>query len=109
MSLAESNSVLRRVGLFAGPVVALLIFLLMPEQYASIGGDLIAMEHSTRTIAACVGWMAIWWITEAIPVYATALLPLAILPALGGLNIREVSAPYATKSSIYIWVVLSSR
>ena len=103
MSLAESNSVLRRVGLFAGPVVALLIFLLMPEQYASIGGDLIAMEHSTRTIAACVGWMAIWWITEAIPVYATALLPLAILPALGGLNIREVSAPYANEV-IYLYL-----
>lgn len=103
MSLADSSRVLRRIGLFAGPALALIIFLLMPEQYASIGGDLIAMEHSTRTIAAVVGWMAVWWITEAIPVYATALLPLALLPAVGGLSIREVSAPYANEV-IYLYL-----
>lgn len=103
MSLADSSGVLRRIGLFAGPALALIIFLLMPEQYASIGGDLIAMEHSTRTIAAVVGWMAVWWITEAIPVYATALLPLALLPAIGGLSIREVSAPYANEV-IYLYL-----
>jgi len=103
LSLAESTRNLRRIGLFGGPLLALIIFLLLPEQYASISGESIDMEHSTRTIAAVVGWMAIWWITEAIPVYATALLPLALLPALGGLSIGEVSAPYAN-DVIYLYL-----
>ena len=39
--------------------------------------------------------MAIWWMTEAIPVYATALLPLALFPAGGAASMREAAAPYA--------------
>ncbi|MBN4053765.1 DASS family sodium-coupled anion symporter [Haliea sp. AH-315-K21] len=103
MNLTDSSKTLRKFGLFAGPAVALIIFLLMPEQYSSISGESISMEHSTRTIAAVVGWMAVWWITEAIPVYATALIPLALLPAIGGLSIREVSAPYANEV-IYLYL-----
>ncbi len=103
MSLAESTRNLRRIGLFTGPLVALIIFLLLPEQYASIDGEMLEINHATRTIAAVVGWMAVWWITEAIPVYATALLPLAVLPALGGLSIRAVAAPYANEV-IYLYL-----
>lgn len=103
MSKAESIRNLRRIGLFAGPLVALVIFLLMPDQYASIEGETLEIGHATRTIAATVGWMAVWWITEAIPVYATALLPLALLPALGGLSIRAVAAPYSNEV-IYLYL-----
>ncbi len=103
MSLAKSARNLRRIGLFAGPLVALIIFLLLPDQYASIEGDTLEIDHATRTIAAVVGWMAVWWISEAIPVYATALLPLAVLPALGGLSIRAVAAPYANEV-IYLYL-----
>jgi len=39
-------------------------------------------------------WMAVWWMTEAIPVYATALLPLALFPILGVATIGESAAPY---------------
>jgi sodium-dependent dicarboxylate transporter 2/3/5 len=39
--------------------------------------------------------MAIWWMTAAIPVFATALLPLALLPLFGAGGIRETAAPYA--------------
>ncbi|MDG2090454.1 MAG: DASS family sodium-coupled anion symporter [Gammaproteobacteria bacterium] len=103
MSKADSSNSLRQIGLFAGPLVALLIFLLMPDQYASIEGETLEIGHATRTIAATVGWMAVWWITEAIPVYATALLPLALLPALGGLSIRAVAAPYSNEV-IYLYL-----
>ena len=103
MSKVESIRNLRRIGLFSGPIVALIIFLFMPDQYASIEGETLEIGHATRTIAATVGWMAVWWITEAIPVYATALLPLAILPALGGLSIRAVAAPYSNEV-IYLYL-----
>ena len=46
--------------------------------------------------AAAVGiLMAIWWMTEAIPIPATALLPLMLFPVLGISDIRAAAAPYA--------------
>jgi solute carrier family 13 (sodium-dependent dicarboxylate transporter), member 2/3/5 len=39
-------------------------------------------------------WMAIWWITEAVPIAGTALLPLMVLPLAGVLNLKQVSNNY---------------
>jgi sodium-dependent dicarboxylate transporter 2/3/5 len=39
--------------------------------------------------------MAVWWATEAIPIPATAMLPVILVPALGLGNLREAAAPYA--------------
>jgi sodium-dependent dicarboxylate transporter 2/3/5 len=46
-------------------------------------------------LAALVALMAIWWVTEAIPVYATGLVPLAGFPLLGIASIGTAAAPYA--------------
>jgi sodium-dependent dicarboxylate transporter 2/3/5 len=40
-------------------------------------------------------WMASWWVTEAIPIYVTALLPIVIFPTLSITNIEETSLNYA--------------
>ncbi|HSA67726.1 MAG TPA: DASS family sodium-coupled anion symporter, partial [Methyloceanibacter sp.] len=45
--------------------------------------------------AALGVWMAIWWATEAIPLFATALLPLVLLPLLGISNLNAAAAPFA--------------
>lgn len=43
--------------------------------------------------------MAVWWMTEAIPLEATALLPLVLFPSLGVTrSIQEAAAPYANES-----------
>jgi sodium-dependent dicarboxylate transporter 2/3/5 len=39
--------------------------------------------------------MAVWWITEATPIYVTALLPLVIFPSLNVMDVKETSANYA--------------
>jgi sodium-dependent dicarboxylate transporter 2/3/5 len=39
--------------------------------------------------------MAIWWITEAIPIAATSLLPIVLLPVLGITSIGDSTSPYA--------------
>ncbi|MEX2248094.1 MAG: anion permease, partial [Parvibaculum sp.] len=44
-------------------------------------------------LAALVALMAIWWVTEAIPVYATGLVPLAGFPLLGIASIGAAAAP----------------
>jgi sodium-dependent dicarboxylate transporter 2/3/5 len=40
-------------------------------------------------------WMAVWWLTEAIPISATALLPLVVFPLFGAATMEKAAAPYA--------------
>jgi sodium-dependent dicarboxylate transporter 2/3/5 len=65
-----------RVGLLAGPLAALLTWILLS------GADL-SMPPAARATAAVSVLMAIWWMTEAIPLAATALLPLVLFPLTG--------------------------
>jgi sodium-dependent dicarboxylate transporter 2/3/5 len=46
-------------------------------------------------VAAMALLMAIWWICEPIPVYATAMIPVVALPLLGVMDVRAAAAPYA--------------
>lgn len=66
------------VGRVAGPAVAALVYL-VPSGLHAIPG----MGHRPAAAAAVAAWMAVWWFTEAIPMGWTALLPLALFPALG--------------------------
>ena len=47
-----------------------------------------------RLVAMAV-WMVVWWLTEAIPIPATALLPIILMPLFGIDGMREVTANYA--------------
>lgn len=47
--------------------------------------------------------MAVWWATEAVPIAATALLPIVIFPLLGIATIQDTTAPYANKV-IYLFL-----
>jgi solute carrier family 13 (sodium-dependent dicarboxylate transporter), member 2/3/5 len=76
----------RRIGLPAGPIVCLVLLLLPPPE----GMDVVAW----RTAAVAI-LMAIWWVTEAIPIPATALLPLALFPILGIADIGAAAGPFA--------------
>jgi sodium-dependent dicarboxylate transporter 2/3/5 len=76
----------QRVGLILGPA----LFLLVIFNTAPSGMSDVAWR------AAAVGaLMATWWITEAVPIPATALLPLVLFPLLGVLKIDSAAAPYA--------------
>jgi len=76
----------RKVALATG-VLAFLVVLLLPAP-ASLSAQ------GWRT-AAVVLLMALWWTTEAIPIAATAMLPLVLFPALGILDMPSAAAPYA--------------
>jgi sodium-dependent dicarboxylate transporter 2/3/5 len=77
-----------RIGLLLGPAACLLI-LLSPAP-----GALSLMGWRTAAVTA---FMAIWWITEAVPIPVTALLPLALFPLLGVLDMGAAAAPYANE------------
>jgi solute carrier family 13 (sodium-dependent dicarboxylate transporter), member 2/3/5 len=75
-----------RIGLVLGPALFGAI-LLAPHP--------AGMEPAAWRVAALGLLMATWWISEAIPIPATALLPLALLPALGAGPVDSAAAPYA--------------
>ena len=95
MPNAEPRQRLQDLGLAVGPVAALLVGLVLPESYAGADGETVAFSFAGRATAAVAVWMAIWWLTEAIAIYATALLPLALFPLLGARSMREAASPYA--------------
>ncbi len=72
-----------RIGLWLGPLVFLMMLLLV---------DLDPENPQVTRMAAVILWMAIWWITEAIPLAATALLPIVLFPFLGIMRGRELPA-----------------
>jgi len=75
----------KSIALWAGPMVSLgIIFLYHP--------DILHPEIGyTLAIAA---WMAIWWISEAVPLAITSLLPVALFPLLGVMDGQTVSSAY---------------
>ena len=88
MSSTPSYSKLNRVGLVAG-LVALPVILLLPAPEG--------ISPEGHRAAAIISMMAIWWLSEAIPLAATALVPIALFPLLGVLNSRDVAGAYGDR------------
>lgn len=53
------------------------------------------LSNDARVVAAVGTLMAVWWMTEAIPLSVTSLLPIALMPLLTERTIAETTAPYA--------------
>lgn len=86
---------LRTHMLWIAPCCAGGVFWLMPEHYLDAAGTVQTLGLPGRACGALALWMALWWLTEAVDLAATALLPLLLLPLLGGVPIRTVAQPYA--------------
>ncbi|TAI48145.1 SLC13 family permease [Flagellimonas allohymeniacidonis] len=76
----------KKWGLVLGPVVFLILSNL-PLELVSEKGD---------AVIAVAAWMLIWWITEAVSISVTALLPLLLFPLLKILPIADVGANYGS-------------
>lgn len=61
--------------------------------YAALGAA--DLSHDARVVAAVGTLMAIWWMSEAIPLSATSLLPIVLLPVLTEGSVAQATAPYA--------------
>jgi len=77
-----------RVGLLLGPLLFLLILLFVSPE---------GLSHEGVALLAITAWIATWWISEAIPIAATALLPLLLFPLTGVLGIKETSIAYSDR------------
>lgn len=82
------------IGRILGPVSFFYIILFFHPE---------GLNDSANAVLASVALIAIWWITEAIPIYVTALLPLVLFPLSGGLDITTTATAYGHK---YIFLYL---
>lgn len=75
-----------KLGLFLGPLLFIgILFFLHPKD----------MTPEALAMLAVTAWIAVWWITEAIPIAATSLLPLILLPTLGVLSMANTATSYS--------------
>ncbi len=81
-----SFGVRQKVGLLAG--VGVFLAVLLSEAPSD-------MPPAAWRVAGAGLLIAIWWISEAIPIFATSLLPLVLLPLLGVMPIADAASPYA--------------
>ncbi len=58
---------------------------------------LTGIDFNSRVTIALIAWMVCYWLTNAIPLYATALLPLIVLPATGVIPLTSVAVSYADR------------
>jgi sodium-dependent dicarboxylate transporter 2/3/5 len=92
--LEYGKSATQKIGLILGPalfVIVLLFFNFDPEN-----------PILTR-MAAVADLMAVWWITDAIPLFATALLPMLLYPLLGIMKSSD-TAPIYFNSTIFLFI-----
>ncbi len=82
----KAYSVRQFAGLVLGPAWLLLALVLPAPAGLSPEGWMTA---------AIALFMVTWWISEAVPIPATSLLPLVLFPLLGGGTMQEAAAPYA--------------
>ncbi|WP_461481206.1 SLC13 family permease [Porticoccus sp.] len=85
----------RLLALLGGPLLAALVFWLVPDRAPGLNDSEVILGTAGRLTAALAVWMALWWLTEAVSIYATALLPLALLPLGGASDINSTAQAYA--------------
>ena len=83
----------RRMALWGGPLGFVLCWGMLPS-----GG-----EVNQAALAGTAWWMLWWWIGGGAPIGATSLLPLALFPLFGVMDIASVAAPFGSK---FIWLFL---
>ncbi|ARK20907.1 SLC13 family permease [Sporosarcina ureae] len=82
---STSYSTVQRVGLILGPLLfIIMMFFLSPE----------GMNPAAKSVLAVTLWVATWWITEAIPIPVTSLLPIVLLPLTGAMEADAVTSSY---------------
>lgn len=73
------------IGLVLGPLLYILVLLF---------GNFDDLSPEGQAVLAATFWMAIWWVTETVPIAITALLPLVLFPLSGAMTIKATGATY---------------
>lgn len=77
---------LKKIGLLLGPVLFLLVY----------NSPFQLMGPEADKVLSVALWMVVWWITEAVSISVTALIPLVLFPMLGIMDMKAVSKNYGS-------------
>lgn len=84
----------KKIGLLLGPALFIL------TRYAL---HLDGLSNQGNAVLACTLWVATWWITEAMPIAATSLLPIILFPLSGALPLDDTTSSFGHR---YIFLYL---
>lgn len=83
-----------RIGLVLGPLLfALIQFGFKPD----------GLSESGVSVLAVALWVGVWWVTEAVPIAVSALLPIVLFPLTGALDLSATTVAYGHK---YVFLYL---
>ncbi|MFC5592022.1 SLC13 family permease [Sporosarcina soli] len=85
----RSYTTAQLIGLFLGPVLFILTLLFFNPD---------GLSPEAKGVLASTIWVATWWITEAIPIPVTSLLPLVLFPLSNGLDIKTAASSYGDET-----------
>ena len=96
----KKTNLVQIYGLFIGIIAAIAVYYLMPSNAGEVAGAAAGTKKlntdSIAIVAAVAVLMGIWWMTEAIALPATALLPMVLFPILGVDTFKSAVTPYAS-------------
>ena len=75
----------RKIGLYLGPLLFILTRFFLEAE---------GLSNQANAVLASTLWIAIWWITEAIPIAATSLLPIILFPLSGALPLADTTSSF---------------
>ena len=78
----------KKIGLFLGPLLFVLTLMFFNPN---------GLNDPSKAVLASTLWIAVWWITEALPIAVTALLPIVLFPLTGGMDLSSTSGAYGHK------------
>ena len=76
------------IGLILGPLLFSVILIFVEAD---------GLSFEAKCILASTAWMAVWWVTECVPISVTALLPIVLFPITGGMDLSTTTAAYGHK------------
>ena len=88
----QGRSVFQWIGIFAGPLLGVMAWWFARQAWhqPTTSGE----ESHLAEMAGLGVLMAVWWLTEALPIAATAILPLALFPLFHVMPAKEVALCY---------------
>lgn len=75
---------LKSIHLIAGPLLFIIVYF----------WDIPTLSHEGKAVLAGTLWTAYWWITEAVELPVTSLIPIIIFPLSGALSLEQTTSSY---------------
>jgi len=82
------KSIQKSLFLISGPLLFLAMQFFSPPT---------GMSESAYSLLSITLWMALWWVTESVPIAITALLPIILFPMTGAVDLQTTTASYGHK------------